>query len=585
MRIWLPSRVLRLRSGVSVLMLGVLLAACAGPRLGAGDCLPTSTGKPAVADGKAAATRDPDAYCTRAPLGPPPSLLARAPDPAAARPSLMALAAEPESLPITFTSAGRVSLSPGAAAVAGPRRPDVSSASPLRPAAGRLDLAAAAPPLPAAGPRADADVTGSLGLPPEPPRRKDKPARGMTLADAIAQSIATHPDIAVTRAAADGARAGVTVARAGYMPQVDGRVTAGYGAPESPDDGYNPWVDGPEAQAQAAVTLRQLVYDFGATRDDVERSRSMLAAQNFKTMDKVEEVARKMAEAYLKILEQRALLRAADVNYAETRKLAELVRANQKDGNGTVADVSHIDARLVDALTIRTNLQSELGAAEDQFRRLAKAVPSDLKAPPSYARAIPPSVEAALSTAETHHPRLLALRSQSTATQAELDAKRNSRFPKLTFEASASAKNQIGTSSSPDFDMRGMLVMRYKMFDGGARRGAEEEIAARLTQNDMRLVSERDEIEADLREFYRAVRAARMKYASLQEGLAASRQAREMYVEQFKAGKRTMFELLDRQNGLFQAQRDVITNQFAETRANIGILRSIGLLTSTVIQR
>ncbi|MBL8572832.1 MAG: TolC family protein [Hyphomicrobiaceae bacterium] len=580
MSIWLLVRSLRLRSGVSVVMLGALLAACAGPRMGAGDCASPPVEKAAASDAKSAP--EPQAFCTRTPLAPPPSLLTRAPSPIKSSPGFLAYAAESDALPITFTSAGRVTVDPVVTGSLASQRPSIAGSAP---ATGKLDLAAMSAPLPAAGPRAEADVTGSLGLPPSPPRKKDKPGRAISLADAIAQSIATHPDIAVTRAAADAARAGITVARAGFMPQVDGRINAGYGAPESPDDGFNPFVDGPEAQAQAAVTLRQLVFDFGATRDDVERSRSVLAAQNFKTMDKVEEVARKMADAYLKILEQRALLRAADANYSETRKLADLVRANQKDGNGTVADVSHIDARLVDAMTIRTNLQSDLGAAEDQFRRLAKMAPSDLKAPPSYARAIPPTVEAALSTAETHHPRILALRAQSDATQAELDAKRNSRFPKLTFEASASAKNQIGTSSSPEFDMRGMLVMRYKMFDGGARRGAEEEISARLTQNDMRLVSERDEIESDLREFYRAVRAARTKYASLQEGLAASRQAREMYVEQFKAGKRTMFELLDRQNGLFQAQRDVITNQFSETRANVGILRSIGLLTTTVIQR
>jgi TolC family type I secretion outer membrane protein len=445
------------------------------------------------------------------------------------------------------------------------------------------------PSSPSAATSSAVDATAGLAASPTrsgSDRRPGPPgAKPLTFEDVIARAVMTHPDMAVARAQADEARAGVTISRAGFLPQVDTRLNVGVGAPDAPDSDYNPYLDGTEGQAQANVTFRQMVYDFGATRDDVERSRSALSAQNFRTMDRAEEIARRMADAYLKILEQRALLRAADTNLAETRKLADLVRANQKDGNGTVADVSHIDARMVEAQTIRTNLQSDLGAAEDQFRRLAKANPGELKPPPSLARLIPPQVDQAIATAETSHPRLLSLRAMGASVQAELDNKRNSRLPRVSFEASASAKERVGVSDNATFDVRGMLVMRYRLFDGGAQRGAEEQISARLTQNDMRLISERDEIESDLREFYRAVQSARAKYASLQEGLNANRQAQELYVEQFKAGKRTVFELLDRQTGSFQAQREVITNRYAELRAQIGILRSLGLLTSSVVGR
>ena len=95
---------------------------------------------------------------------------------------------------------------------------------------------------------------------------------------------------------------------------------------------------------------------------------------------------------------------------------------------------------------------------------------------------------------------------------------------------------------------------------------------------------ERDELDADIRQFFRAIDAARGKAKSLDEGVAASARARELYTEQFLGGKRTLFELLDIQAAYFNANRSQILNMFEETRSVCGVLRSLGLLTQIALR-
>jgi outer membrane protein TolC len=59
----------------------------------------------------------------------------------------------------------------------------------------------------------------------------------------------------------------------------------------------------------------------------------------------------------------------------------------------------------------------------------------------------------------------------------------------------------------------------------------------------------------------------------------------ERYVEQFDAGKRTVFELLDSETTVFAMDKNRITGEFEEIRARYGILRHMGALTANIAGR
>ena len=182
------------------------------------------------------------------------------------------------------------------------------------------------------------------------------------------------------------------------------------------------------------------------------------------------------------------------------------------------------------------------------------------------------------------NPKLLAIEAAEEAARQELKAQKAGSLPKLMFETDVSMKAYTGERDRNDLDARAMVTLSYKFMDGGLSDGQSLQIAEKIEQEMLRHQFDREELDADIRQFYRAIDAARGKSKSLDEGVAASERARELYTEQFLGGKRTLFELLDIQAAYFNARRSQIMNFFEETRSTYGVLRSLGLLTQIALR-
>ncbi len=206
-----------------------------------------------------------------------------------------------------------------------------------------------------------------------------------------------------------------------------------------------------------------------------------------------------------------------------------------------------MEARLADAEAQRTDLAAEMQIAMDQFRRLAKVEPGILQAVATPTAAVPPSAEQAIGLANSRHPRLLSIEQQNRAMLYELENQRAQGRPRVTGDVDANLRNYIGPGQRTEVDVRAMVTLRYRFADGGLNRSLERQIEARIAQGTARARDAREDIEADIRQSYRSIAAARAKFATLRESRDAAKRVVDLYAEQFRGGKRTLFELLDAQ--------------------------------------
>ena len=61
-----------------------------------------------------------------------------------------------------------------------------------------------------------------------------------------------------------------------------------------------------------------------------------------------------------------------------------------------------------------------------------------------------------------------------------------------------------------------------------------------------------------------------------------SKNTQSDYKEQFKVGQRTLLDLLDTENELYQARRDFLDAEFTEISAQYRILHAMGLLVESL---
>jgi outer membrane protein, adhesin transport system len=435
-------------------------------------------------------------------------------------------------------------------------------------------------------------TTGSL-LPPgtgakarlaQDPRSKPGSAGTVSkLADAVATAILTYPEIKINQARVREAGAGIGIAQSVLYPTLDVRVAQGgnfSGNYEGRNIPYKASSNALEGRFDGGLILRQLVYDFGAAEADIDRARLLRDAEKQKLQEKVEEIAHRTSQTYLRIIEQRALLSLVDEIIAAHEQLAKIVKAHNAEGHGTVADVQRVTSRLVDVRAIRADVSLQLMAAEDQMSRFTRQPTGRLVPPPDYSRNIPKSPAAAIARVLTQNPRLGALMATRQATQRELDSYQASILPKINLEVETESKNfRTGQLGRTQAEGRAMIAVRYRLMDGGLSAATQEQIGARINGAELSYVNEREQIEADIRQAYRAIDSASRKTRLVSEGVEASRQVRELYLEQFKGGKRTIFELLDGQMSYYTIRRSQIESQFEGRRAVFDILRATSDLT------
>ncbi len=428
-------------------------------------------------------------------------------------------------------------------------------------------------------------ATGSLAGPPsgQASGRGSAPARAFRLPDAVTSALMTYPEIRVYEARLREAKAGIGVARSALWPSADLRLAIGgnfSGNYEGQTIPYTKAFNASDGRGDGGVILRQLVFDFGAAFSDVRRAELMRDSEMMRLRDKVEDIAGKTVQAYLKVLEQRALVALVDEVIGAHEELARIVQAHAREGHGTIADVERVNARIVDVRAIRSDVTLELKAAEDQFERLTRHRPAGLAPPPDMLTRIPRSPAQAVQEMLANNPRLAALASSTSASRAELDFQRASALPRFNLEVEGETKNfRNGPSGRTQAEARGMLAMRYRFMDGGLSSATREQTLARIEGGEFSLLNEREQLEQNIRQAYRSIDSSRSKLRLVQSGVSSARKVRELYLEQFKGGKRTVFELLDSQMSLFTVRRNQIESQFESRRAAYEIFRATGTLT------
>jgi adhesin transport system outer membrane protein len=458
-------------------------------------------------------------------------------------------------------------------------------------------IVAPADPLEAQGQRLGLTVpavlrqAGEIGASPaaSAPAKASRPKPGkLTLSEATRHALKTNPDVGQVVAQLDEAIAAVKEAKAPLLPQLETRLAGGYGIggtfQDVPKTDYFRQKDlYGSGRGDVLVTARQLLYDFGATRDDIARANARQDSRALRVAAMVEDVSQRVADLYSRILEGRELLGLAEENISDLGGIAELIRQNQANGNATAADVRRVEARLNDAETLRADQNFELLNTIEKFRRSTGLEVAALAPSPSFMSMVPKDSETALAVVAQASPRIQANNASIHSARAEAAAVRNGSMPKFTLDGEISNKQFAGLKIYNEMDARSMVTFSYALADGGMKSAQLEQAMARVTGEEMRAAGDRQDIELEVRQAYISLATARTKAEGINAGLKATSEARSLYQEQFKGGKRSLLELLDVQAAYVTARRNAITNVFEQQRASYVILRSMGRLTRTVL--
>lgn len=419
------------------------------------------------------------------------------------------------------------------------------------------------------------DITGSIGGSAPGPEVASSmvPGQRMTLAAVVRHAMDNNPDIGIARAQAKDAKAGIAVARVPYMPTVD------YSAAMGPEDtyAYDTEISTHATRQEASIRASQLIFDFGKTGADIARADALAESADLRLSAKTDEITMATIEAYLAVLEIDLQIGISQQNVAAHEEMHRIVALNERAGNGTMADVQKALTRLEAARNQTIDLQAERRSAASTFERVVGIAPGALQAPnpPAAGRSV---TQADIANYVATSPLLLSLEQDKLSLQSQKQALLLDYLPRVTLDGTARYQINVGGTSPARTDGRLMVSVSGTLFDGLDRVSKVAQIDARIEETEYRYRRAVDNLEFDIDDSSRVLDTASARLASIAGQIKSGEEVVALYTQQFGAGTRGIFEVLDAQQELSASRSEHVTAQFDVLRAKYRLLQLTGSL-------
>ena len=390
-----------------------------------------------------------------------------------------------------------------------------------------------------------------------------------TLKEVVQQAVVNSPEVRARWHSFQEAQAETGVARGAFFPRVDATMGKGKEKLDQPSGGIN---NKRYTRDGYVVSLNQTLFDGFLTYNEVKKFGRIAMVRYFEFLDASEATALEAAKAYLDVIRYRYMVHLAEQNYIQHRIAYEQLKRRAESGVGRRVDVEQAGSRLALADVNLTTETANLHDVIARFTRLVGEAPPRVAFVPGLLSAsMPDKVEQAIEKALKHNPALRASIENSEAAAHDLAARRAAFVPKLELRARTdNTNNYLGT---PGDRVNNVVeaVVTYNLFNGFSdvyrnRQFAERKNTA-LDQREKACRDMRQTLSIAYNDTGRLT--DQLSFINIQVSLVEK--TRDAYRDQFNIGQRSLLDLLDTQNELFNAQRAQVN---ADADINLAYLRS-----------
>jgi adhesin transport system outer membrane protein len=400
----------------------------------------------------------------------------------------------------------------------------------------------------------------------------------VTISDSVAAALGYNPRLKVLQANHEAVGFELERARGGYFPRID--VSAGYGAESYSDeltrskDTENNFYD----RMEASIRLKQLLYDGRETTSRVDAEAAKLDSARYRVLDNAEAIALDAIIAHMEVYRQRALAGLAEQNVQDHEDILGMLNERQKAGVGSIADVTQTQGRLARARASFAEISSGVKSAEANYQRIVGKPAGNVEYFTIPANQVPKSLDEVVQAVQVDNPKVKALEFNIQEAESRIGLSDSSFLPKVNLELSSSYEDQVESSDTYEQGNQAMIRLNWNLFNGGSDVADRKAAVARKFQavnsKDDQLVLAVEEAVAT----WAKLEAFRQQIVDFGDATSNSRKTVDAYLKQFSVGQRTLLDVLDARNELFQSSGLLVTARVNEVIATERLLALTGSL-------
>ena len=419
--------------------------------------------------------------------------------------------------------------------------------------------------------------------------------RADTIFDAMAKAYENNPDLNAARAGLRATDEGVTIAKAGWRPQINAFAQRtqtwydssgpqpGWGSnTATPDDPASTLDDHLKAYShQRGITITQQIFDGFQTLNNVRAAEATVFSERASLHAREIQILLSAAEAYSNIARDQQILAFRKQNLAFLREQVNASKQRLDVGEGTRTDVSLAEAEVARAISLVAQADSQLKQSKAVYVQIVGEAPEGIKQPKPASRSLPKSIDNAVATGWREHPHILATMHAVDAAGYQVKSAEGAMLPGVVVQGQMQstdgtrAERSLSNYASQSITAR----LNVPIYQGGAEYGQIRQAKEKLGQQRIMLDSVRLDVQktivAAMAQYEAALastEAGRMQVKAANDALAALSEERDY-------GQSTVLDVLQVQATVLNAKENLAVAQRDSVVASFSIIASIGRLT------
>lgn len=403
---------------------------------------------------------------------------------------------------------------------------------------------------------AQAALAATAAWPPPPPA-----GQAVGVVDTVYGVLRSHRNLRGMQENREVLEHEVRRAQAGFGPRVDLTGRAGFSRYSDVSTRNQDLDQKMYGLVGVSAQLVQPIWDGFATRSRVRAAKSTLESQRYRVFDTATSLSLDGIIAHIDLLRRRTICALAEENVSSHKDLVAQAEDRAALGADTAADVTQAQSRLQRALSSLSEAKAALRVAESTYTRLT-GMPAAVRLRPVP---LPPHLfdapEAVMADAEKFNPKLAAYLQDIRAARAQRELADSAMHPTLNLEAGPSYTDRGGGTDRWIYSFDVLGVARWNIFNSGADVAERKAATARMRQARQVMRDYADTLKLDVQSTWTNYLAAKEQYEHYAKAVEYNKYTLAAYIEQFQIGKRSILDVLDAQNELYNSSTQAETSR------------------------
>lgn len=376
--------------------------------------------------------------------------------------------------------------------------------------------------------------------------------------DQISEAVSIHPEYLSSLDSLRAAGANLKGSKANLLPQVRFIIDSKNQLDKSFEDGSNNLFEKSRSdhKTDATITISQLLYDFGATKNDISKSEALFDAKRAELSSTIIDLIYRSVISYINVSAYTIFTDTINQSYERHTAIKERIEQKVEGGLSAPRELSRALARQAEAyaklITVRQNLSKAI--AEYRIYFPDAALPSKL--PPSDVSLQLRTFQESRELMMQNNPNILRALSSLEASIFNTKKVKGESLPRLDLEVRGSQYNL--SEQSDEYDLYSGLNLSYDLYTGGRMSALNEQAQAESSayMNNKDAIVRK--IEAEMSNSLQNIKLIPSNIEAYKNAYIANKQSQYYANEQFQTSNVLLLDLLQTERDFLESSQALI---------------------------